>query len=151
MSDYNNSGKKFPYFIGIGMIAAGILSMILSGQLDESARSPLIFAGVLIFVGGFAATVIYSTRKQSESDGNRKPKSRAEKTMWTFGIFCLAGLLTLLAGFILFGGVNMPVVLVGMAVFLISGSVMISIFSKHASEFLKKDENDNGNDNDNDK
>lgn len=142
MSDYNHNRKKFPYFIGIGMIAVGILSMILSGQLDESARSPLIYAGILVFIGGFAATVIYSTRKQSEFDENekKKPKSRAEKIMWTSGAVCLLGLLTLLAGFILFGAINMPVVLVGMAVFLISGSVMISIFSKHAAEFQDKDD-----------
>ncbi|MDE7230955.1 MAG: hypothetical protein K2N56_10795 [Oscillospiraceae bacterium] len=145
MSDYNHNGKKFPYFIGIGMIVFGILLMILSGQLDESARSPLIYGGVLVFVGGFASTVIYSTRKQSELDenGEKKTKSRAEKTMWAFGVVCLVGLLTLLAGFILFGGINMPVVLIGMALFLIGGFVMISIFSKHAAEFLNNDDNDN--------
>ncbi len=148
MSDYNSHGKKFPYFVGIGMIAVGILLMILSGQLDDSARSMLIYAGILVFIGGFAATVIYSTRKHSELDesGNKKLKSRAEKIMWASGGVCLLGLLTLLAGFVLFGAINMPVVLVGMAVFLISGSVMISIFSKHAAEFLKKDEDDNDND-----
>lgn len=148
MSDYNHSGKKFPYFIGIGMIAVGILLMILSGQLDEGARSPLIFGGVLVFVGGFAATVIYSTRKQTEFDenGKKKPKSRAEKIMWLCGVFCLVGLLTLIAGFVLFGEMKMLVVLIGMAVFLISGSMMISIFSKHSAEFLKKDDDQNNND-----
>ena len=141
----NHNGKKLPYFIGIGMLAFGILMMLLSGQLDEGARTPLIFVGVLVFIGGFAAMVIYSTRKQAEYDenGKKKPKSRAEKIMWTCGAFCLAGLLTLIAGFVLFGEMNMAAVLIGMAVFLISGSIMISIFQKHASEFLDKDEDDN--------
>lgn len=146
MSDLNPRKKKFPYFIGVGMIAAGIVSMILSGQLDESARSPLIFVGVLVFVGGFAATVIYSTKKQSELEEEegkkKKPKSRAEITMWIFGIVCIVGLLALLAGFVLFGSVNMPVVLIGMVLFLVGGSTMLSIFQKHSSEFLKKDENE---------
>lgn len=141
----NHNGKKLPYFIGVGMILFGILSMLLSGQLEEGARTPLIFVGVLVFIGGFAAMVIYSTRKQAEYDenGKKKPKSRAEKLMWTCGAFCLLGLLTLIAGFVLFGEMNMAAVLIGMAVFLISGSITISIFQKHASEFLNKDEDDN--------
>ena len=141
----NPNGKKLPYFIGVGMIAVGILSMLLSGQLDEGARTPLIFVGVLVFIGGFAAMVIYSTRKQAQFDenGKKKPKTRAEKIMWICGAFCLAGLLMLIAGFVLFKGGNMLVVLIGMAVFLISGSMMISIFQKHSSEFLDKDDNDN--------
>ena len=144
MSENNHNGKKFPYFIGVGMILAGILSMILSRQMDESARAPLIFVGILVFIGGFAATVIYSTRKQTQFDenGKKKPKSRAEKTMWICGAFCLLGLLAIIAGFFLFGEMNTLVVLIGMAVFLISGSMMISIFTKHSSEFLDKDEND---------
>ena len=138
----NPNGKKLPYFIGIGMIAVGILVMLLSGQLDEGARTPLIFVGVLAFIGGFAATVIYSTRKQAEFDenGKKKKKTRAEKFMWICGAFCLAGLLMLIAGFVLFGETKVLVVLIGMAVFLISGSMMISVFQKHASEFLDKDE-----------
>ena len=147
MSSKNHNKKKFPYFVGIGMILAGIVSMILSGQLDESARAPFVFAGILVFIGGFAATVIYSTRKQKQFDenGKKKPKSRAEKIMWTCGVFCLLGLLTLIAGFVLFGGMNIPVVLIGMAVFLISGSAMISIFTKHSSEFMNNDDNNNDN------
>lgn len=142
MSDYNNHGKKFPYFIGIGMILAGIVSMILSGQLDESARSPMILVGVLIFVGGFAATVIYATRKNEPLDenGKKKPKSLAEKMMWIMGAVCLLGLIAIIAGFAAFGETNMLIVLIGMAVFLISGSIMISIFTKHSAEFLKKDD-----------
>lgn len=142
MSDYNPHGKKFPYFIGIGMIAVGVLLMILSGQLEDSARSPLIFVGVLVFVGGFAATIIYSTRKQAQVDenGEKKQKSRAEKIMWASGAVCLIGLLTLIAGFVLFGSMNAVVVLIGMALFLGGGSMMISIFSKHAAEFQKKDD-----------
>ena len=153
MSDYNNHGKKFPYFIGVGMILAGIVSMILSGQLDESARSPMILVGVLIFVGGFAATVIYATRKEAPLDenGKKKPKSRAEKAMWLSGAVCLLGLIAIIAGFAVFGETNMLVVLIGMAVFLISGSVMISIFSKHSAEFLKKDDETNVSDNNGDK
>lgn len=145
MSSNNHNGKKFPYFVGIGMILAGIVSMIVSGQLGEEARAPFVFVGILVFVGGFAATVIYSTGKQKQFDenGKKKPKSRAEKTMWACGVFCLLGLLTLIAGFVLFGGMNILVVLIGMAVFLISGSMMISIFSKHSSEFMDKDENNN--------
>lgn len=141
----NPNGKKLPYFIGVGMIAVGILSMLLSGKLEEGARTPLIFVGVLVFIAGFAAMVIYSTRKQAQFDenGKKKKKTRAEKIMWVCGGFCLAGLLTLIAGFVLFGETKMLVVLIGMAVFLISGSMMISIFQKHASEFLDKDEDDN--------
>lgn len=142
MSDYNNHGKKFPYFIGIGMILAGIVSMILSGQLDERARSPMILVGVLIFIGGFAATVIYATRKNEPLDenGKKKPKSLAEKMMWIMGAVCLLGLIAIIAGFAAFGETNMLIVLIGMAVFLISGSIMISIFTKHSAEFLKKDD-----------
>lgn len=142
MSDYNHNGKKFPYFIGIGMIAVGILLMILSGRMDEGTRSPLIFAGVLVFIGGFAATVIYSASKNSQVDenGEKKPRSRAEKTMWICGGACLIGLLVLIAGLVLFKPVNTLVVVIGMAVFLIAGSMMMSIFSKHSSEFLKKDD-----------
>ena len=144
MSSNNHNGKKFPYFVGIGMILAGIVSMIVSGQLGEEARAPFVLVGILVFVGGFAATVIYSTgkHKQFDENGKKKPKSRAEKTMWACGVFCLLGLLTLIAGFVLFGGMNIWVVLIGMAVFLISGSMMISIFSKHSSEFMDKDDND---------
>ena len=150
MSDYNHNKKSFPFFIGIGMIVFGILLMIISGQVDEDARSPFIFLGILVFIGGFAVAVIYSTRKQAKLDenGNKKPLSKAEKTMWISGAFCLAGLLAIIAGFVLFGEMNTWVVLIGMAVFLISGSTMISIFSKHSSEFLDKNDGDN-NDNDN--
>lgn len=146
---YNNHGKKIPYFISVGMIVVGILMMILSRQLDEGARSPLIFVGILVFVGGFAATVIYSTRKQSKFDenGKKKPKSKAEKALWTCGAFCLLGLLMLIAGFVLFGEANLLLVLIGMAVFLISGSLMMSVFTKHSSEFIDKDDTDNDNNN----
>lgn len=142
MSEYNHGGKKFPYFIGIGMLLAGILLMIFSGRIDEGARSPLIFIGVLVFIGGFAATIIYSTRNKSEFDenGEKKQRSRAEKVMWIFGAICLVGLLALIAGFVLFKPMNGLVVVIGMAVFLIAGSVMMSIFSKHSSEFLKKED-----------
>lgn len=124
------------------MILAGIVSMILSGQLDERARSPMILVGVLIFIGGFAATVIYATRKNEPLDenGKKKPKSLAEKMMWIMGAVCLLGLIAIIAGFAAFGETNMLIVLIGMAVFLISGSIMISIFTKHSAEFLKKDD-----------
>lgn len=142
MSEYNHSGKKFPYFIGLGMLAVGILLMILSGQMDAGTRSPLIFIGVLVFIGGFAATIIYSTRRtqQVDENGEKKPRSRAEKIMWIFGALCLVGLLVLIAGFVLFKPMNGLVVVIGMAVFLIAGSAMMSIFTKHSSEFLKKDD-----------
>ncbi len=145
MSEYNHSGKKFPYFVGIGMILVGILLMIFSGRLDKGAQSPLIFAGILVFIGGFAATVIYSTRKKSKIDenGEKKPRSRAEKVMWICGIACFIGLLALIAGFVLFNPMNTLVVVIGMAVFLIAGSAMMSIFSKHSSEFLKKEDEEN--------
>ena len=145
MSENNHNGKKFPYFIAIGMIAVGILMMLLSGQLDEGARAPLIFIGVMVFVGGFAATVIHSTRKQTQYDenGKKKPRSRAEKTMWISGGVCLLGLLAIIAGLVFFGETNFLMVLIGMAVFLVSGSTMVSIFTKHSSEFLGKDDNEN--------
>ncbi len=142
MSEYNQNKKKFPYFVGIGMILVGVLLMIFSGRMDEGAQSPLIFIGVLVFIGGFAATVIYSTQKnrQTDENGEKKPRSRTEKVMWIWGAVCLAGLLVLIAGFVLFKPMNMLVVVIGMALFLVAGSVMMSIFSKHSSEFLKKED-----------
>lgn len=150
MSNNNDHRKRFPYFVGIGMILAGIVMMILSGQLGDSARSVLVFVGVLIFIGGFAATVIYSTRKPDEFDenGNRKERPRSEKIMWIWGIVCLVGLLAMIAGFILFGQTNYLAVFIGMAVFLIGGSSMISIFTRHSAEFIKKDGEQNETDKD---
>ncbi len=136
----NDHGNKFPYLVGIGMILGGVVMMILSGQMSDSTRSVLIFVGVLIFIGGFAATVIYSTRKPDEYDenGNKKQRPRSEKIMWAWGLVCLIGLLAMVAGFALFGEINYLVVFIGMAVFLIGGSSMISVFTKHSSEFVKK-------------
>lgn len=153
MSENNNHGNKFPYLVGIGMILLGVVMMILSGQLDASARSPLIFVGVLIFIGGFAATVIHSTRKHEDYDesGNKKPRPPHEKLLWIWGIVCLVGLLGIVAGFALFGQVNYIVVLCSMAVFLVGGSSMISVFTKHMSEFVKKDENPDSSDHNSDK
>lgn len=140
----NHSKKKMPYFIGIGMIVAGIISMIISGKVGDEARPFIVFAGVMIFVAGFAGTVIYSTKKDTLEDKNEKRvRSPAEKLLWLCGGICLAGLVTLIAGFILFENTNFIVLLIGMAAFLGGGSAMISIFSKHSEEFLKKDDTDN--------
>lgn len=139
----DNQKKKLPYFIGIGMIVAGIILMIVSGQVGESARPYIVFAGVMVFIAGFAGTIIYSTVQNSpkEEQKEKRPRSRAATMMWICGGICLAGLLALLAGFILFSETNMLVVLLGMAAFLGGGCAMISIFTKHSHEFIPKDEN----------
>ena len=142
MSNNNDHRNKFPYLVGIGMILAGVVLMILSGQLGDAARSVLIYAGVLVFIGGFAATVIYSTRKKDgfDENGGKNERPRSEKIMWAWGIVCLIGLLMTIAGFLLFGETNYLVVLIGIAVFLIGGSSMVSVFTKHSSEFIKKED-----------
>lgn len=144
----NRQRKKLPYFIGVGMIVAGIISMIVSGQLGESARPYIVFAGVLIFISGFAGTVIYSTAKNtpSEEKKEKRPVTRSKILLWVCGGICLIGLLTLLAGFIFFSGNGILVCLIGMAAFVGGGSGMISVFSKHKSEFVETDENADNND-----
>lgn len=139
--------KKLPYFIGIGMIVAGIISMIVSGQVGERARPFIVFAGVLIFIAGFAGTIIYSTVKNTppEEERKKRPITRAKVMLWVCGGLCLAGLLTLLAGFILFTDGNMLVCLIGMAAFVGGGSGMISTFTKHKSEFVDTDDNSDNN------
>lgn len=139
----NKQKKKFPYFIGVGMIVAGIISMIISGQVGESARPYIVFAGVLIFIAGFAGTIIYSTVKDVPPEDRKKkrPVTRAKIMLWICGGICLAGMLALLAGFIFFSETNMLVFLLGMAAFIGGGSCMISIFTKHTHEFVDKDNN----------
>lgn len=133
------------------MIVAGIISMIVSGQAGEGVRPYIVFAGVMIFIAGFAGTIIYSTVQSSpkEEQKQKRPRSRAATVMWICGGICLGGLLALLAGFILFSETNLLVVLLGMAAFIGGGCAMISIFSKHSHEFIPKDENgENPGDND---
>ncbi len=138
----NRQRKKLPYFIGIGMIVAGLISMIISGQVGESARPYIVFAGVMIFIAGFAGTIIYSTVKDAPAEERKKrPVTRAKVMLWVCGGLCLAGLLALLAGFILFSESNMIVCLIGMAAFVGGGSGMISIFTKHKDEFIESDNN----------
>lgn len=134
--------KKFPYFIGMGMIVVGIISMLISGQVGEQARQFIVFAGIVVFIAGFAGTVIYATVKDApqEEKKEKRPMTRAKIMLLICGIICLAGLIALIAGFVLFADNGMIVCLIGMAAFLGGGSGMISVFTRHKSEFIEDDQ-----------
>lgn len=134
--------KKLPYFIGIGMIVAGIISMIVSGRAGDAVKPYIVFGGVMIFIAGFAGTIIYSMQQDVPEEEKKKPKpmTRTKIMLMVCGMVCLLGFLALLAGFIFFEQVNMLLFLLGMAAFIGSGSAIISIFTKHKSEFIP-DEN----------
>lgn len=147
--------KKLPFFIGMGMIAAGIITMIISNNVGENVRPYIVFGGVMIFIAGFAGTVIYATLKDSpggfeSGKKEKKPLTRAKILLIISGAVCLLGFLALLAGFILFGDtVNYLLVLPGMIAFLGGGSSAISVFTKNMSEFVPKEEDSAGSDDDN--
>lgn len=141
--------KKLPFFIGMGMIAAGIIAMIVSNNVGENVRPFIVFGGVIIFIVGFAATIIYSTMKDNagfsdEKKKEKRPMSRARILLIVSGVFCLAGFLALLAGFILFSEMNMLLVLLGMIAFLGGGSAAISVFTKNKDEFVPKEDDGEG-------
>ena len=149
----NGQKKKLPFFIGMGMIVAGIIAMIVSNNVGESVRPYIVFGGVLIFIAGFAGTIIYTTLKDSPSgfDGpkkEKKPLTPAKILLIISGVVCLAGFLVLLAGFILFSETNYLLVLGGMIAFLAGGSAAISVFTKNMAQFVPKEDNDAA-DNDN--
>lgn len=140
--------KKLPFFIGMGMIVAGIIAMIVSNKVGEGVRPYIVFVGVMVFIAGFAGTIIYTTVKDSPSDSQKKekkPLTRAKKLLIFSGIICLIGFLALLAGFILFKKTNYLLVLAGMAAFLGGGSRAISIFSKNKTEFVPEENDDTDN------
>lgn len=141
----NKQKKKLPYFIGMGMIVAGIITMVVSNSVGEGIRQFIIFGGVMIFILGFAGTVIYATVKDTQGGSGKKkekkPLTRAKIQFIASGIVCLAGFLALLAGLIVFGdAVNYLLVLLGMIAFLGGGSAVISIFTKNMAEFVPKED-----------
>lgn len=137
--------KKLPFFIGMGMIVLGIIAMIVSNNVGDSIRPYIVFGGVIIFIIGFAGTIIYTTLKDSPSGFDspkkeKKPLTRAKLLLIISGIICLAGFLALLAGFILFSETNYLLVLIGMIAFLGGGSAAISVFTKNMAEFVPKED-----------
>lgn len=141
----NGQRKKLPFFIGMGMIAAGIIAMIVSNNVGEAVRPYIVFGGVIIFIAGFAGTIIYTTLKDSPGGFDspkkeKKPLTRAKILLIISGVICMAGFLALLAGFILFSETNYLLVLVGMIAFLGGGSAAISVFTKNMTEFVAKED-----------
>lgn len=141
-----NQRKKLPFFIGMGMILAGIVTMVISNSVGENVRPYIVFGGVMVFIAGFAATVLYATLKDSVGKGEKKekkPLTKAKKKLILSGVVCGVGFLALLAGFILFkDGTNYLLVIPGMIVFLAGGSSAINVFQKNVSEFVPKEDDD---------
>lgn len=145
----NNSGSpkksRVPFFIGIIMIVCVIALMVIQDK-TESSSPVLLFCGIAIVVGGFAAMIIYSSvtaAKRRKLMGETKEKTTAaDVAMYISAGVGGVGLLALLYSLCFSETLNYLIILAELAVFIAGFSVTYNIFMKKKKNTLSDDENE---------
>lgn len=137
--------SRVMFIIGIVMILC-VVGLVIAQEHIGKDNPILMFAAVLVVIGGFAAAIIYSNvkaaKRRKEMGEQPVKKTAADIVMYISAAIGGLALLALLWSMIFSETLNYPVIFGELAVFIAGFSVTYNIFMKKKKPSLEENENE---------